>query len=88
MPIYNGTLRGKIISKVKGKGTKSEGPEYYLIPEGEYAKWGELLLRKKVMMWQKDPVLHDFVGSNVKIIAEIIETQDTISVDYIKVTKE
>ena len=87
MPIYKGNIYGKLIAKIEGTGTRSEGPEYYLIPEGKYKHWGEILLTKKVMMWQEDPILHKLVGKKVEIFAEFIETKDTISIDYIEVKK-
>jgi hypothetical protein len=85
MGIYKGKLSGKIFSKEEGVGSLSAGPEYYLIPEENYAHWGEIPLRKKSMLWQSDPVLHKFIGKRVEIYAEIIDTKDTITVDYIEV---
>ena len=85
MPIYKGNIAGKLVSKDAGVGTLSAGPKYYLIPEGKYKHWGEVLLRKKVKMWQEDPALHPYIGEQVEIFAEFIETKDTLTVDYIKV---
>lgn len=87
MGIYKDSITGIINSNEQGTGTLSAGPEYYLLPEGKYKHWGEMYLRKKVMKWQQDSVLHNFIGEHVEIYAEIIETKDTITVDYIEVKK-
>ena len=87
MGIYKDSITGKIISNEQGVGTLSAGPEYHLIAVGKYAHWGKITLRKKSMLWQPDPVLHNFIGKRVEIYAEIIETKDTITVDYIEVKK-
>jgi len=79
-------IRGIIIAKIKGKGTRSEGPEYYIKPLDEYKnRWSEVLVRKKTQMWEEDPVLHKFLDKKVLIIGDIIETKHTITVDYLKV---
>lgn len=77
--------RTKIISQQQGSGTLSEGPEYYLIPSGKYAHWKKILIRKKTHLWQEDPILHPFVNRQIKIKADITETKDTITIDYISV---
>jgi len=79
-------IRGIIFAKIKGKGTRSEGPEYYIKPLDEYKnRWSEVLVRKKTQMWEEDPVLHKFLDKKVLIIGDIIETKHTITVDYLKV---
>ena len=88
MGIHNDTIKGRLFSKVRGSGTRSEGPQYWITPVGKYAQWGEILVRKKVHMWQKDPVLHNYINENVAIFGEIIETKDSITIDYIEVVKE
>ncbi len=87
MGIYNGTISGRLISRTIAKGTRSEGPEYSIIPTGEFARWKEIQVSKKVHRWQKDPILEEFVGLDAAIFGEIIETRYTISLDYIKITK-
>ena len=82
MGIFKGTITGKLISRLTGEGTMSEGPIYFIIPTGEFKKWREITVRKKSMLWMKDPVLHDFIGEIVTINGEIIETKDTITIDY------
>ena len=79
-------IRGILFAKVKGKGTRSEGPEYFIKPIDDYKnRWSEILVRKKTHMWEKDPELHKFLNKKVLIIGEIIETKSTITVDYSKV---
>ena len=86
--IYNGTLYGKLISKTVGKDSLSEGPEYFLIPTGQYSTWKEILVRKKVHMWQNDPELHPHLNENVSIMGEIIQTKDRITMDYSGISRE
>ena len=76
-------IRGMLSAEIVGKGTKSEGPRYYLQPVDDYAnRWSKILVRKQVHLWQKDPVLHKFIDKKVLIMGEIIETKSTITVDY------
>ncbi len=78
-------IRGKLIAKIKGKGTKSEGPQYWIQPIDDYKnRWNEVLVRKTVHMWQNDPLLHDLIDKMVVIFGEIIETKSTITVDPIE----
>jgi len=79
-------IRGTLFAIIKGKGTKSEGPEYFIKPLDDYKnRWSEILVRKKTHMWEKDPELHKFLNKKVLIFGEIIETKSTITVDYSKV---
>jgi len=79
-------IRGTLFAIIKGKGTRSEGPEYFIKPLDDYKdRWSEILVRKKSHMWEKDPELHKFLNKKVLIIGEIIETKSTITVDYSKV---
>lgn len=79
-------IRGILFAITKGKGTRSEGPEYFIKPLDNYKKrWSEVLVRKKTHLWQKDPVLHEFLDKKVLIIGEVIETKSTITVDYSEV---
>ncbi|MFX1321436.1 MAG: hypothetical protein ACFFAQ_07305 [Promethearchaeota archaeon] len=79
-------IRGILFAIIKGKGTRSEGPEYFIKPLDDYkSKWSEILVRKKTHLWQKDPELHKFLDKKVLIIGEIIETKHTITIDYSKV---
>jgi hypothetical protein len=79
-------IKGILFAVVKGKGTRSEGPEYFIKPvDGYKNRWSEVLVRKKTHMWEKDPILHQFLDKKVLIIGEIIETRSTITVDYSEV---
>lgn len=79
-------IRGILFAIVKGKGTRSEGPEYFIKPIDDYKnRWSEILVRKKTHMWEKDPELHEFLDKKVLITGDIIETKSTITVDYLKV---
>jgi hypothetical protein len=79
-------IRGILFSTIRGKGSRSEGPEYFIKPLDDYKKrWSEVLIRKKTHMWEKDPELHKFLDKEVLIIGKIIETKHTITVDYFKV---
>jgi len=80
--VIKGIITGKLISRLSAIGTKSEGPIYFILPTGEYSKWKEILVRKKEMRWMKDPILHDLVGEIISIKGEIIETKDSITIDY------
>ena len=76
-------IRGKLFAETVAKGTKSEGPMYYLQPLDDYAnRWSKILVRKKTHLWQNDPVLHKHIDKKVLILGEIIETKSTITVDY------
>jgi hypothetical protein len=76
-------IRGILSAETVAKGTKSEGPRYYLQPVDDYAsRWSKILVRKQVHLWQNDPVLHKYIGKRVLILGEIIETKSTITVDY------
>ena len=79
-------IRGILCAKIEGKGTRSEGPTYFIKPLDDYKnRWTEVLVRKKTHMWEEDPELHRFLEKKVKIFGEIIETKSTITVDYSKV---
>ena len=86
MGIYQGTITGKLISRQTAVGSRSEGPVYFLIPSDEYQKWEEIPIRKRIMRWMKDPVLHDLVGETISITGEIIETRDTITMEFTELT--
>ncbi|MFX0076092.1 MAG: hypothetical protein ACFE96_11655 [Candidatus Hermodarchaeota archaeon] len=74
---------GILSAEIVGKGTKSEGPKYYLQPLDDYAsRWSKILVRKQAHLWENDRVLHKFIGKKVLIKGEIIETKSTITVDY------
>ena len=76
-------IRGIISSEIVGKGTRSEGPKYYLQPIDDYANsWSKILVRKQAHLWENDPVLHKFIDKKVVILGKIIETKSTITVDY------
>lgn len=79
-------IRGTLFSIIKGKGTRSEGPEYFIKPLDDYTKrWSEVLIRKKTHMWERAPELHKFLDKKVLIIGDIIETKSTITIDYTKI---
>ena len=82
MGIIKGSISGNLISRVDAVGSLSEGPIYFLLPEGKFKKWHEIPVRKKTMRWMKDGILHDLVGEIITINGEIIETKDTITIDY------
>ncbi|NHJ19674.1 MAG: hypothetical protein EAX91_01935 [Candidatus Lokiarchaeota archaeon] len=76
-------ITGILSAEVVGKGTKSEGPKYFLQPLDDYAtKWSKILVRKQAHLWENDRVLHHYVGKKVVILGKITETKSTITVDY------
>ena len=79
-------IRGILFSVIVGKGSRSEGPKYYIRPIDEYKnRWSEILVRKKTKSWENDPELHKFLEKPVLILGEIIETKSSITVDYVEV---
>lgn len=88
MGIYQGEISGKLISRLSGVGTKSEGPIYFICPTDKYEKWKEIQIWTKVMRWMKDPVLHELIGKQVTVKGEITETKDTITIEYTGVIHE
>lgn len=82
-----GEIRGILFAKIEGKGSRSEGPEYFIRPLDDYKnRWSEILVRKKTHMWEKDPELHKFLDEKVLINGDIIETKNTITIDYFHVS--
>ena len=78
-----GEIRGILFAVIEGKGTRSEGPKYFIKPLDDYKnRWSEILVRKKTHMWENDPELHKFLDKEVLINGEIIETKSTITIDY------
>jgi len=78
-----GEIRGILFTVIEGKGSRSEGPKYFIKPLDDYKKrWSEILVRKKTHMWENDPELHKFLDKEVLITGEIIETKSTITIDY------
>lgn len=76
-------IRGVLFSVVAGKGSLSEGPKYYIRPLDDYKnRWSEIFVRKKTKLWEDDPDLHEFLEKAVLIRGEIIETKNTITIDY------
>lgn len=59
-------LEGYLFSKLHLIGSKSEGPVYYLQTPG----YSEVKINKQALPWDKDKVLHDVLGSWVKITGE------------------
>jgi hypothetical protein len=79
-------IKGTLFAIIEGKGTRSEGPTYFIKPMDDYKnRWSEVLVRKKSQLWEKDPILHKFLDKKVLIIGEILETLHTITVDYSEV---
>ncbi|MFX0002398.1 MAG: hypothetical protein ACFE9C_11440 [Candidatus Hodarchaeota archaeon] len=61
-------IRGILFVKIRGKGTRSEGPQYFVKPFDDYKdRWSEVLVRKKTHMREKDPELHKFLDKKVLI---------------------
>jgi hypothetical protein len=83
-----GEIRGILFVKTVGKGSRSEGPKYFIKPVDNYKnKWSEILVRKKTHLWENDPELHQFLDKKVLISGDIIETKTTITLDYFDVKK-
>jgi hypothetical protein len=79
-------LRGILFAIIEGKGTRSEGPTYFIKPLDEYKnRWSKILVRIKTHLWERDPELHKFLDKKVILIGDIIETKSTITIDYKKV---
>lgn len=69
---------GRLISKIAGEGTLSEGIEYFLElsePNGFGQK--ELFVRKDAHLWEEDSMLHPFLNKFVIIIGEPIIVKHT-----------
>ena len=83
MGIKKGIITGILSSKAENIGTRSAGPSYWIKPTDDYGKrWNEILVRKKTLPWQIDPQLNKFIGKIVKLFGEIIETKNTITMEY------
>ena len=69
---------GRLISKIAGEGTLSEGPEYYLelSNPNEFGQ-PELFVRKEAHLWEKDSMLHPFLNKIVIITGESIIVKHT-----------
>ncbi|MFX1364738.1 MAG: hypothetical protein ACFFCE_13210 [Promethearchaeota archaeon] len=79
-------IKGILFVRIERKGTRSEGPEYFIKPIDDYKKrWSEVIVRKRTHLWENDPKLHKFLNKNVMISGDIIETKNTITIDYLKV---
>ncbi len=47
-------IRGILFAITKGKGTKSEGPEYFIKPIDDYKnRWSEILVKKNSTMGER-----------------------------------
>ena len=64
------TFHGYLFSKLTAIGSKSEGPQYYL----QQPDYHELVVRKQVQLWQKDPRLHPHLDSKVVIEGNLTST--------------
>ena len=80
MGIYNGSITGKLVSRQDCVGSLSKGPVYYLIPTDEYKKWGEIPIRKRILRWMKEPVLHELIGEIVKSLTKSTKKPVTIKI--------
>ena len=71
--IYLKEFNGILKMKKERVGTRSEGPEYYLklFKPNEFGQ-KELQIRKTGLLWEKDPILHNFIDKNVHIIGESV----------------
>lgn len=48
-----GEIRGILFAITAGKGSRSEGPKYFIKPLDDYKnRWSEILVRKKAHMWK------------------------------------
>jgi hypothetical protein len=84
-----GTIFGHLSMEMERVGTRSEGPEYYIQPTDEYKeKWEIIHVRKQTQSWEEDSNLHSLVNKEVEILADIIETRTSISIDYIEVKEK
>ncbi|MHA2038868.1 MAG: hypothetical protein ACW98X_20745, partial [Promethearchaeota archaeon] len=55
-------------------------------PLDEYKnRWSEIIVRKKTKLWENDPELHKFLEKSVLIHGDIIETKNSITIDYAEV---
>jgi len=76
-------ISGILFAEISGKGTRSEGPKYFLQPLDDYAnRCSKILVRKKTHLWENDQVLHKHIDKKVMILGETIETKSTITIDY------
>ena len=84
-----GTITGHLSSQKERVGTRSEGPEYYIEPTDNYKeRWKIIHVRKQTHKWQEDPNLQSLVNKEVEIIADIIETRTSITIDYFEVKEK
>jgi len=84
-----GTITGHLSVEIERVGTRSEGPEYYIEPSDDYGKrWDKIHIRKQTHRWQEDPNLQNLVNKEVVIIADIIETRTSITIDYLEVNEK
>jgi hypothetical protein len=84
-----GTITGHLTMQSERVGSLSEGPEYYIEPTDEYSnRWDRIHVRKQTHRWEEDPNLHSLVNKKVEIIADIIETRTSITIDYIEVKEK
>ena len=83
MGIKKEIITGILISESENIGTLSEGLSYWIKPTDEYGKQCEkIFVRKKTLTWQIDPELNKFLWKTVMLFEEIIETKDTITMQY------
>lgn len=84
-----GTITGKLLIEIRGKGSRSEGPVCWILPSGEYKdRWDQIIVRKRGLLWQEDSNLHNLVNKEVEILADIIETRTSITIDYFEVKEK
>ncbi len=84
-----GTINGHLTVQMERVGTRSEGPEYYIEPTDEYSKrWDRIHVRKQSHRWEEDSNLQNLVNKEVEIIADIIETRTSITIDYFEVKEK
>lgn len=73
-----GPYTGYLYAKLSAIGSKFEGPVYYL----QQLKGGDLVVAKKCLPWENDPVLHQILGT--KIIVRGTLTNEGITYDTVE----
>lgn len=69
---------GRLISKLGGVGTRSEGPEYFLelLQPNNFGQT-ELFVRKDAHLWEEDLKLQPFINKYVTITGESVIIKHT-----------
>ncbi|TET74297.1 MAG: hypothetical protein E3J43_10065 [Candidatus Heimdallarchaeota archaeon] len=84
-----GTITGHLSVEIERVGTRSEGPEYYIKPTDDYRdRWEIIHVRKQTHRWEEDSNLQNCMNKEVEILADIIETRTSITLDYFEVKEK